>query len=318
MYLCYDLGGTNIKAGLIDKSGHIHNKKNIPTQVEGNLEGVLQQFKDIADRMLEENSISKEHILGAGLGVPGFVDMEKGVVTTAVNLGWHDVPITKRLAEYLPYPAFVINDANAAALGEMWKGAGQNYRDLMCITLGTGIGGGVIINGTVHNGTNGYAGEVGHIRVKDHGRRCNCGKTGCLETEASASALAFYGEKAVRDGVATMLADKMKDAGTITSKDVVEAAAFGDAAAQEIVNQAAYYLGFALANMYMVIAPGRIVIGGGLAAAGDILFKPVIKWFNEFSLTEIKGEEIIYPAQLGNDAGMIGLARLVDLNLKTL
>ncbi|WCK55872.1 ROK family glucokinase [Aneurinibacillus sp. Ricciae_BoGa-3] len=317
MYLCFDLGGTNIKAGIIDEVGNIHIKKNIPTKVEGNLEGVLQQFKEIAEMLIQETNINSEQIRGIGLGVPGFVEMEEGFITEAVNLGWHDVPISKKLAEYVHYPSFVINDANAAALGEMWRGAGQNHKDLLCITLGTGIGGGVIVNGRIHNGTGGYAGEIGHIHVKQDGRQCNCGKIGCLETEASANALAYYGEKAAADGESALLASIREKTGSVTSKDVVDAARQGDAASLRILDTAAYYLGRTLANIYMVIAPKRIVIGGGLAAAGDILFDLINKWFNAYSFEHLKGQHIIFPAELGNDAGMIGLAKLVDAGLQT-
>jgi glucokinase len=317
VYLCFDLGGTNIKAGIIDEVGNIHIKKNIPTKVEGNLEGVLQQFKEIAEGLMDEIDVNPEKIRGIGLGIPGFVEMEEGFITEAVNLGWHDVPITKKMAEYIHYPSFVINDANGAALGEMWRGAGQNYKDLLCITLGTGIGGGVIINGRIHNGTGGYAGEIGHIHVKNDGRQCNCGKTGCLETEASANAIAYYGEKAALGGESALLTAIKEKAGSVTSKDVVDAARQGDAAALRILNNAAYYLGRTLANIYMVIAPKRIVIGGGLAAAGDILFDLIKKWFNEFSFEDLRGEDIIFPAELGNDAGIIGLAKLADAGLQT-
>lgn len=313
MYLCFDLGGTNIKAGIIDAEGNIRVRHTTPTKAAAGIDGILQQFKEISESLMGEICLRREEIKGVGVGIPGFVQMEDGIVVRAVNLGWENIPIKEKLEQHLGYPVFVINDANAAALGEMWKGAGQNTRDLLCLTLGTGIGAGIIIDGKIHNGSKGLAGEIGHFQIEPHrGRKCNCGKVGCLETESSGSALAFYGEKAVKQGKNTVLAKVMKDQQKLTSKDIANAAAHGDQVAIQIIDRAAYYLGLALANIYLVIEPQRIVIGGGVAAAGEILVKPIIKWFNHFSLADVEGEKLILPAKLGNNAGIIGLGKLVD------
>jgi len=199
----------------------------------------------------------------------------------------------------------------------MWQGAGQGKKDLLCLTLGTGIGAGIIIAGKLHDGLQGLAGEIGHFQVKPYqGRNCNCGKIGCLETEISGSALAFYGEEAVQQGKSPELAGIMKAQKKLTSKDIVKAAVRGDKTASEIIDKAAYSLGLALANIFLVIAPQQIIIGGGVAKAGEVLFKPLINWFNHFSLPYIQGEKLIVPARLGNDAGIVGLAQLVQAQLK--
>ncbi|MBZ4687452.1 MAG: glcK [Clostridiales bacterium] len=317
MYLSFDLGGTNIKAGIIDKMGNIIIKQSLPTAENKDVDEILQQFIEISKTLLAKAKLNQQEIQGVGVGLPGFIEADKGLVIKAPNLGWENIHIKQNLEGLLPYPVFLSNDANAAALGEMWKGAGQGCKDLLCLTLGTGVGGGVIIGGQIYNGRYGLAGEIGHFQVNPHeGRKCNCAKIGCLETESSASALIFYGECAVKKGEKTVLAEIMKKKKKLTGRDVTETALHGDKVALEIITNAAYYLGFALANIYTVVAPQKIIIGGGLAGAGDILFKPIIKWFNNFSFENIKGEEIIFPAKLGNDAGIVGLAKLIEQGVK--
>jgi glucokinase len=314
MYLCFDVGGTNLKAAIITNEGTITIKRSVSTKTGKGVTGVIHQFQEIRNGFCRELAIDAKEIHAVSIGVPGFVEMKKGFVTRAVNLGWKNVPITDMVASALDCPVFVINDANAAALGEMWKGAGNGHEQMVCLTLGTGVGGGVIANGHIINGTHGLAGEIGHSRVRmEDGRPCNCGKTGCLETEASASAIGYYGEQAARNRQSAILAKKWKEMGEITSKDVAEAAAQGDSAAQKVLDTAAYYLGLALANMYTITAPSRIVIGGGAAAAGDLLFESMRKWFDYFVFADVKGTELIVPAALGNDAGIIGLAKLADM-----
>jgi glucokinase len=314
MYLCFDVGGTNLKSAIITNEGTIIIKRSVSTQTEKGVTGVIHQFQEIRDVLCRKLAIDAKEIHAVSVGIPGFVEMEKGFVTRAINLGWENVSIADMVTDALDYPVFIINDANAAALGEMWKGAGNGHEQMVCLTLGTGVGGGVIANGHIINGTHGLAGEIGHscVRMKG-GRPCNCGKKGCLETEASASAIGYYGEQAARNGQSTILAKKWQETGEITSKDVAEAASQGDSAAQKVLDTAAYYLGLALANMYTITAPSRIVIGGGAAAAGDLLFAPVRKWFDYFVFADVKGTDLIVPAALGNDAGIIGLAKLADM-----
>lgn len=311
MYLCFDVGGTTIKAGIVDANGRILAQVKEPTLVAGGRETVLRQLVPLSEKLLEKSDLSKDRIIGVGVGIPGFVE-DRDFIAKAPNLGWENVYIKDDLEELLGLPVFVLNDANAAALGEMWQGAGRDCRNLLCLTLGTGIGAGVIIDGQLHTGLKGLAGEIGHLQVRlSGGRQCNCGKTGCLETESSGSALVYYGEEAVLRNRQTELAVIQGRKGGLSPKDIVEATRKGDPVAGEIIDQAASYLGVVLANIFLVLAPQRIIIGGGVAQAGDTLFKPVIRWFNRFALPGVRGEEVIIPAKLGNDAGITGLAYLV-------
>jgi glucokinase len=312
MYLSFDLGGTNIKAGLIDEMGNIINKCSLPTAKSKAVEDIAGQFAQLSITILNKTKIHKKNIKGIGIGIPGNVDPEKGFVFKAPNLGWLNINIKESLERTFDLPVFITNDANAAALGEMWKGAAKGLDNLICVTLGTGVGAGVIVDGRVHNGYYGAAGEIGHFKVRvESTRKCNCGQFGCLETESSASALVYYGIKAVDDGEKTSLTEIIKDKGELTAEDIFRAAHNGDEVAIKTLDNAAYYLGFALANIYTVIAPQRIIIGGGLANAGEMLFNPVRKWFDKFVYIDIIGREIISAAGLGNDAGIVGLAKLV-------
>ncbi|KUO53073.1 MAG: hypothetical protein APF76_14880 [Desulfitibacter sp. BRH_c19] len=313
MYLSFDLGGTNIKAGIIDEVGRIIHKHSLPTAESKNVDEITMQFVKISNTIITETKIDKNIIKGVGVGIPGYVESEKGIVIKAPNLHWVNINIKEKLERIFDRPVFITNDANAAALGEMWRGAGKGNDNLICVTLGTGVGSGVIVGGRIHNGCYGVAGEIGHFKVRmDSGRKCNCGQIGCLETESSASALVFYGINAIKNGNRTSLAEIMKKNGKLTAEDITQAAQQGDRVATELVDNAAYYLGFALANIYTVVAPQRIIIGGGLSKAGEILFKPIRKWFNKFLFTDIIEPEAIFAATLGNDAGIVGLARLVE------
>lgn len=309
MYLCYDLGGTALKAGIVHSSGVIQKKKVVLTRVKSGFEGILEQFKCLEKELINETGVSKENIIGLAVGVPGFVN-SKGLVVKAPNLGWKNIDIIELLQENFDYPVCVCNDANAATLGEAWLGAGREQKNLLCLTIGTGIGAGVIINQRLCTGEVGFAGEIGHFIVKAKGGRlCACGKRGCLETESSGSAMVYYAQKALKEGQRTSMREILRMPRKINSSDVVQATINGDIVASEIIENAANFLGQALANIYLVFEPQRVIIGGGVARAGNVLLDPIIKWFNYHSLPYINGEELILPAKLGNDAGMIGLAK---------
>jgi glucokinase len=313
-HLCFDVGGTTIKAGIVDDGGRILARAEEPTLVSGGREAVLRQLVPLSKKLLEKSGPETGRIAGIGVGIPGFVE-DGDFIAKAPNLSWENVYIKDALEELLGLPVLVLNDANAAALGEMWQGAGRGCLNLLCLTVGTGIGAGVIIGGKIYTGAKGLAGEIGHLQVRvTGGRQCNCGKTGCLETESSGSALVYYGEEAIIRNRQTELAVIREGKGRLSPKDIVEAADKGDQLAKEIIDQAASYLGLTLANIYLVVAPQKIIIGGGVAQAGDTLFNPLIRWFNRFALKGVRGEEVIVPAKLGNDAGITGLAYLVKQN----
>ncbi len=312
-----DIGGTSIKAALLDSSGTILSKREEPTPVSLGEDGVIARVGEIAVRLLETNRLDTHHLAGIGVGVPGAVNVQAGVVYHAVNLGWKETPLREKLEAYLGIPVLVDNDANIAALGEMWKGAGQGTTDLIAITLGTGVGGGVIVNGQIIHGVNGASGEIGHMTmVPNGGPPCNCGKTGCLESYASATAIIRAGTKRAQSGESALLSRLLAANGSLEAKDIFAAAQAGDEAALAIVDEAAFYLGLALSHLANVLNPGKIVIGGGVAAAGEFLFSRVRTSFTRFVAFPVAAASCeILPATLGNDAGVIGAGWLVRARL---
>ncbi|MHB1405906.1 MAG: ROK family glucokinase [Desulfitobacteriaceae bacterium] len=307
-----DVGGTSIKMGLIDQEGHILHTQESPTPLQEGYRKVLDAFNNMSEKLLQETAYHWENIVGVGIGVPAFLDLSKGIVVEAVNLGWYQVPLKEELERMWNVPVMVENDANAAALGEMWIGAGKGASNLICLTLGTGVGGGVIINGDIYHGVNGSAGEVGHIKVREQGgRTCNCGKQGCLETEASATAIALDALEQVGRMSAGALKEEYDRAGTITAKSVIELANLGDSTCRAIIAKAGTVLGNALANMCYLLNPEKVVIGGGVSSAGDILFDPLVKAFQSAVLPRVAENTSIVAAKLGNQAGMVGAAWLI-------
>ncbi|MCF6094276.1 ROK family glucokinase [Microaerobacter geothermalis] len=315
-YIGIDLGGTSIKMGLVDQKGSLLYTLESPTPENKEFYSVINTFDGMVDRLLQENGLEWKEITGIGVGAPAFFDLKKGEVVEAVNLGWHHVPLMETLMERWKLPVCVDNDANVAALGEMWVGAGIGATHILCITIGTGIGGGVIINGDIYHGANGSAGEVGHVTVRHQdGRLCNCGKTGCLETEASATAIvldAMDKLKHLSDGPLKEAYDK---SGTLTAKMVVELALKGEPTCKEIIQKAGKVLGRSLAEMCYLLNPELIIIGGGISYAGEMLFNPLTEAFYQTAFPRVAEDTSIVPARLGNQAGMIGAARLVHVRV---
>ncbi|MFY0543916.1 ROK family glucokinase [Brevibacillus sp. H7] len=314
-----DVGGTAIKMALLSLEGNILQKEQKPTPVAEGEDGVIQKIAQMADDLLKRAGVEKDKVAGIGIGVPGPVDAQNGIVQEAVNLHWKKpVSLRERLEQMSALPVFVDNDANTAALGEMWRGAGQGARNLIAITLGTGVGGGVILDGRIVHGMNGVGGEIGHITMEPAGGpACNCGKTGCLETYASATAIIREGTRAAKEGTSPQLAEALARQGFIKAQDVLDAAKAGDQAAVAIVDQAAFYLGLALSHLANVLDPAKFVIGGGVSAAGEFLFSRVRESFRRFVTFSYVAESCqIVPATLGNDAGVIGAGWLVRSQIK--
>jgi len=312
VYIGIDLGGTSIKMGLVDQLGNIIDTLESPTPVKEGYHQVLAVFSQMANQLCRENHYEWENIVGVGVGVPALLDLQKGFVIEAVNLDWYDVPLKQDLEKLWTVPVIVDNDANAAALGEMWNGAGKGVSHLICLTLGTGIGGGIIINGDIYQGANGCAGEIGHMTVKHHGgRRCNCGRNGCLETEASATAIVLDALEQVREMSTGPLKVEYDRTGTVTAKSVVQLAQQGDSVCQEIIVKVGRIIGNSLVQMCYLLNPEMIVIGGGVAQAGKILFDPLIEAFNKAILPRVAENTSIVPAKLGNLAGVTGAAWLI-------
>ncbi|WVE36146.1 ROK family glucokinase, partial [Priestia megaterium] len=255
----------------------------------------------------------KSRLVGIGIGAPGPVNFANGSIEVAVNLGWEKFPIKDILEVETSLPVVVDNDANIAAIGEMWKGAGDGAKDLLCVTLGTGVGGGVIANGEIVQGVNGAAGEIGHITsIPEGGAPCNCGKTGCLETIASATGIVrLTMEELTETDKPSELRTVLEQNGQVTSKDVFDAARSKDELAMHVVDKVAFHLGLALANSANALNPEKIVLGGGVSRAGEVLLAPVRDYFKRFAFPRVAQGAELAIATLGNDAGIIGGAWLV-------
>ena len=304
-----DVGGTSVKIGLFETTGDLLLKWEVPTRKE---EGGKYIIGDVAAsilKTLEEKQIPMEEVVGAGLGVPGPV-MPDGSVEVCVNLGWHNVNPGKELSALLGgLPVKSGNDANVAALGEMWQGGGKGFDDIVMVTLGTGVGGGVIIGQKIIAATNGLAGEIGHIHIRDEETEsCNCGGVGCVEQISSATGIA---REARRKMAASDAPSAMREFGDdITAKDVLDAAKAGDALALETMEVVGHYLGLALAQISMVVDPEVFVLGGGVSKAGQFLIDTIYKHYDKYTPIS-KNKSGIVLATLGNDAGIYGAARQI-------
>ena len=315
-----DLGGTTIKLAFISVYGEILHKWEIPTNISEKGKYITVDIAKAIDEKLQELGEQKSKLAGLGMGAPGPVHMATGLIYEAINLGWKDYPLKDLLEVETGLPVVVDNDANIAAIGEMWKGAGEGAKDIVCVTLGTGVGGGVIANGEVVHGVSGAGGEIGHITVlPEGGAPCNCGKTGCLETVASATGIVRLAKEALQSSKDEgELRSRWNEAGAVTAKDVFDAARNGDAFAQSILDRVASYLGLAIANFSNALNPEKVVIGGGVSKAGDVLLQPVQKYFEKYAFPRVAKSTKLAIATLGNDAGVIGGAWLVKTKIAKL
>ena len=298
-----DVGGTTVKLGLFQTNGRLIFKWEIPTRKEDSGKYILEDVSVAVREVLRERQIHLEQVVGVGLGVPGPV-LPDGRVERCVNLGWHNVNPQSQLSGLLDNILVKSgNDANVAALGEMWQGGGMGFTDIIMVTLGTGVGGGVIIDEKIGTGKHGLGGEIGHIHIRDEEtEKCNCGGIGCVEQIGSATGIA---REARRKMEASDEPSSMRVFGDgITAKDVLDEAKKGDKMALEVVETVGRYLGMALAQLAMT------VIGGGVSKAGQFLIDVITKYYNYYTpISENKA--VIGLAKLGNDAGIYGAARLV-------
>jgi glucokinase len=312
MIVGVDLGGTSIKLALLTNNGEFIDKWEVPTDKTDSGKHIPKTITIAIEEKLKQMDKTKEDIAGIGIGAPGSVRLEDGLIFAAVNLGWVNFPLKEILEKESGIPVIVDNDANIAAVGEMWKGAGNGAKDVVMVTLGTGVGGGVIVNGDVAHGISGSAGEIGHITVQlENGVLCNCGKTGCLETISSATGIARIANEKLQNTTKATVLKEMSNDSPITAKDVFEAYSNGDEVAEEIVNHVMRYLALVLAGVGNTLNPENIIIGGGVSNAGELLLKPLKKYFDEFAFTTVRDSTKLSIAKLGNDAGAIGAAYLV-------
>ena len=314
-----DLGGTTIKMAFINDVGDIIDKWEIDTDLAGKGANIIRDIARSLDEQLHKHGRSKQEVVGIGMGAPGFMNFEDDSVFEAINIGWKNFPLKSELEKMTNLPVAVDNDANLAALGEMWKGAGEGAVDLICITLGTGVGGGVIMNGQIAHGINGMAGEIGHITcVPKGGYRCNCGRKGCLETVASATAIKRIALSRFQDHSESRLYTIYQEKRDLTTKDVFDMAKLEDAFALSLVDEVACHLGKVLSNVAILLNPQKIVIGGGVSLSGDILLKPIDHYIKTFTLPRVYEKLELCKATLGNDAGVIGGAWLINKQLNNI
>ena len=302
-----DLGGTTVKLGLFTTSGELTDKWEIPTRTENGGEHILPDIAASLKSKLGEKGIPAEQVAGAGLGVPGAV-LEDRYVKPCVNLNGWGGDVAGKLSELCGCPVKAVNDANAAALGEMWLGGGKGYDNVVFVTLGTGVGGGIIVDGKLLSGVHGAGGEIGHIKMNPHETdTCGCGKKGCLEQYASATGIVRMANRLLSE---TDTPSTLRELEKVSAKDIFDGAKAGDELALQAVDIFGRYLGRALACISCVCDPQIFVIGGGVSAAGQIILDAAEKYFRggAFPASE---ETSFALASLGNDAGICGAARLV-------
>ena len=301
-----DVGGTTVKLGLFDPEGEVKEKWEIPTRKEDNGDHIIADIAESIKEKMSANSIDRMDVVGVGIGVPGPVK-EDGTVLLAANLGWGKKNITMELGELLRVPVMAGNDANVAALGEMWRGGGRGYKNMVAVTLGTGVGGGIIIGGKIVSGSTGAGGEIGHIHLEDEEpAACGCGGHGCLEQYASATGVVRIAKKKLAfSDKASVLRDR-----EITAKDIWDAVKEGDELAIEVAKVYGEYLGKGLAAVANVVNPDIFVIGGGVSKAGEVLIDYMKPYFEKYVFPGAKNVKFAL-AVLGNDAGIYGAAKLV-------
>lgn len=308
MNYCFgvDVGGTTVKLGLFTTEGELLDKWEIKTYTENEGARILPDVAEAIKNKIAEKALSTDEICGIGVGVPAPVD-KNGAIERSANVGWKAKQIKKELEELTGFTCVIGNDANVAALGEMWKGAGEGEKDLVMVTLGTGVGGGIIIDGHAVGGAHGAGGEIGHITVRnDETECCGCGRKGCLEQYASATGLVRLAKRYFAQNAK----DSILNGKEITAKEVFDAAKAGDVAALEITEEFGAYLGQALVNLAATVDPAVFVIGGGVSKAGDILLDTVKKYFYAHAFYGTQKTKITL-ATLGNDAGIYGAAKQV-------
>ncbi len=310
-FIGVDLGGTTINVGLVTREGQIITEKHSPSEVKDGVEPVLSQITTIVQELIKNvgNSSSPRAM---GIGVAGKIDIKKGLLLEAFNFpNWHNVNLATELTKRIGIPVNVENDANTAALGEYFYGAGKGSNSMLMVTLGTGVGGGLIIQGKIYRGTNGMAGEFGHTTIQYNGPVCRCGRRGCVETFIGADAIVNNARSKLKSNQSSLL-NKI-NLNKLTPKSISDAANKGDKVAIEVFKEVGTYLGIGLANVASLLNIEKIIIGGGVAKAGELILKPARETLAELTL-KVPGNTIqILPAILGERAGVIGAAHLAML-----
>jgi len=307
-----DLGGTSVKLAILTEEGEVQQKWSIPTNSSEEGKHIVPDIIASIQHHLDLYQLTSEDFSAIGMGSPGVADRSEGTVIGAFNLNWKTLqPVRETIEKAIGIPFFIDNDANVAALGEKWRGAGGDNGDVVFITLGTGVGGGIIAEGKLIHGTAESAGEIGHMKVDPHGFDCTCGGQGCLETVASATGVVKLARKHAEAYAGDSRLKFMIDDGQeITSKIVFDLAKEEDALALIVVDRFAYFLGLACSHIGNLLNPAYIIVGGGVSAAGEFLLEQVRKYFLDFSFPNVKKTTHLKLAELGNDAGIIGACYL--------
>ena len=305
-----DIGGTSIKGAAVDSNGRVYDKFSMPFVKGEPGEVTIRKLADLVKEYIAAQHLEGK-IAGIGIGSPGTLDVEHGIVNYANNLGWDELPVAKLMQETLPYDVRLTNDANAAALGEAKFGAGKSYETVIMLTLGTGVGGGIIINGKLFEGNQGKGGELGHTVVQVDGEPCTCGRKGCLEAYGSATALIRETKKAMLSNKRSLMWKISPEIELVGGRVVFEAVAQGDKSAIKVLNNYIKYLGEGILNYCNIFRPNVIVLSGGIANAGDALFVPLNEYIKERNYGYKATPEVkVVPAELGYDSGKIGAAAL--------
>jgi len=309
LYIGIDLGGTSIKAGVVSEDGQILHQDSCPTKAERHWSEVIKDIAGLSLKVLADSGHTLDEVKAVGMGVPGIcVD---GVIPFCTNLGWHEVPIEAEMRKYIDKPLFVDNDANVAGLAESVSGASAGAKDSVFLTIGTGLGGGVILGGKVQTGAHGVGGELGHLTFVADGEMCTCGKRGCLERYCSATAMIRMGVEAMQSHPESRLyTDTDGDPSRMTAKVIVDAAKAGDAAGKAVFDKYIHYLAQAVNTIISFIDPEVIVLGGGVSAAGPFLLDAVLAALPQYIFFKTMPYSKVVLATLGNDAGIIGAAML--------
>jgi glucokinase len=318
LFLGIDLGGTKILSAVVDSGGKMRSRDHTITPAAKGPDFVIQAILDSVDRALGEAGLPSQSLRAIGVGAPGLSNPQSGVLFTSPNLpGWRDVPLKEIIERKLGQRTFLINDANAAAVGEMHFGAAQGARNFIYITVSTGIGGGIVIEGEIYTGAQGTAGEVGHMTIHDEGPLCNCGNRGCWEMLASGTALARNARARIQEGTETLIRQYVDgDMERVTAEVVDRAARQGDSLARTLIERTGYYLGIGLANLINLFNPELIVVGGGLSNIGGMLLDPAYRVAKERAFKESVQAVRFVPAKLGRNSGVLGAAAFAAIEVE--
>lgn len=307
-----DLGGTNIRAALVNSNGGIIEKKQTTTKAAEGNKVVIQQIKKLIFDVVKKTKVDTKKVLGIGIGCPGPVDPKTGIILQTPNLGFKDVALKEEIESEFYLPTYIDNDANLYALGEYWLGAGKGIENLICLTLGTGIGGGIIINGEVFHGNDGFAGELGHVIVEPDGLKCGCGNYGCMEAYASATGIVKRTILAIKQGKKTLINELVgENLEKITSFVVYQAALKQDELANYILKETGKYLGIGIISIVNVLNPQLVIIGGRVARMGNLLLRYIQEEVVKRAYLAPCKKISIVLAQLQDNAGIIGVVKMI-------